>query len=499
MKRAPAICIATLVLLFTTYQYTQAQDDIYYDPNKDQSNQPTYPTIENSNSHGNSNSQQEELQDNRDGYESPAMKYDEPDNSESYQSTGNTYITNNYYDDDDDDFGYTSRIRRYYTPNFGVDYYSYWFTPSFYFGWNSWNSNYLVSVNPWYSDPWWGWNRRSVAVIYDPFYDPYWSWNFGWNSCSYYNSWSNPYGGWGGYNNWGGGGFCGGYGGGWGGYGGYNNGYWNGYNQGYYNGYNDGYWNGSAYNNNTNYYNGPRRHRSSVTQETSSPSTVNPPAQNPGNPKPGFGDKNANVYIPREGIQKPYTAKEIKPQPGGVSIESVKPYNPSNPNVVKPGPGSVEEKINTLKPKSEQPISPEVKPNTNNWEHLPENRYNRPQPDDNRNIPSRPEINTKENIRPREEMELQQRPRNIERSQPERIEQPRPAEPRRFEQPRNVEQPRNAPERQIQRSGPEPRNYNPQPQRQEMRRMERSPNIQAVPQQRNFSPSQGGGNMRRKP
>ena len=234
MKGGMKIFISTFILLFGMNMLAHAQDDVYYDPGKDASNQSNYQNNQSDNS-----STTFEQNDNRDGYSldssNSAYKYDSVSTAESTDQNGNTYVTNNYYNDDD--YSYTSRLRRYYMPNYGVDYYSYCFTPSFYFGWNSWNSPYLASVNPWYSDPWWSWNRRAyIGFGIDPFYDPYWNWNFGWNSFSYYNSWNYPYYGCGGlgygYNSFGN--RYGEYYGRNGGYGGRHDGYWN---TAYVNGY----------------------------------------------------------------------------------------------------------------------------------------------------------------------------------------------------------------------------------------------------------------------
>ncbi|HLP51527.1 MAG TPA: hypothetical protein VK154_11620 [Chitinophagales bacterium] len=301
MKRSLTFLSTFILLMFGAYQSSFAQDDVYYDPKNDPGNNTSTEqkydngtTNEESNATNNSN--YTGSTDKTDGYGNPADKYDPRDNSSSYDNS--QYSTDaGYYDEDYDSYFYTTRLRRYYVPNYGADYYSYWYTPSYFIGINTWNSAYVVSYSPWYQDPWWSWNRRfyQPAVV---MYDPFWSWNFGWNTCAYYNSWSNPYYGgyssWG-YNGWGynNGGFCGGYYNGFG----YNNGYYNGYHHGYYDGYNNGYYNGygnSAYNNNY-YYHGPRHHRNAVADNT-----VRTPVNNPttgGNVRP--------TDIPRQGITTP--------------------------------------------------------------------------------------------------------------------------------------------------------------------------------------------------
>lgn len=330
MKRSLVFLSAFWLLTLGAWQFAAAQDDVYYDPSIDKGNTNTNTGANpagnydntNDNLPTNNNTGADAYSDKSDGYTTPADRYDLRDNNSSNNSQD---YTDGYYDEDDD-FFYTTRLRRYYTPNYGVDYYSYWFTPSYYFGFSTWNPTYVVSYNPWYSDPWWGWNRRfyrPTVVVYDPF----WDWNFGWNSCSYFNSWSNPYWGggcgFGGFNSWGwngwgynNGGFCGGYFNNYGGYyNGYNNGYWN----GYYNGYNDGYYNGyyNGYGNNGFYYYGPRHHRNGSAEPT-----VNNPTKPVDNPGRG------NVYdtgVPREGITKPYNPGTGNTNTGGVKVDAATP------------------------------------------------------------------------------------------------------------------------------------------------------------------------------
>ncbi len=540
MKRSIKYFATLLIFIFSGSQSSFAQDDSYYDPSKDPANQST-----NQSSGNNNSSSQQESIDKTDGYgnpsDNPAYKYDSPSNSEAYQQDGNTYITNNYYDED---YGYTTRLRRYYTPNFGVNYYSYWFTPSFCLGWGSWNNAYVVSYNPWYSDPWWDWNRRNRVVVYDPFFDPYWSWNFGWNSCSYYNSWSNPYGGYGcgnnnwGNNNWGygGGGYCGGNGGY---YNGYNNGYWNGYNNGYYNGYNDGYWN-TAYGGG-GYYNGGRR-------SGGSDNPTNPPVTPPLNPVTGFNRELPKTYqqvkpnvsvkdveIPREGIQKPFTpTNDIKKNDKGLQLKpnTIEPYHPSNPNVVigkgvekntvKPNT-DINGSIRPVKPnvtennnstggkyaepknynqKPEQQQHPDIKQSNNNWTETPPSQWDAPRNNRERNVES------KQNDLRRYEEQQRTQQNNDDWQRPQKNVDPKQFEPRpeirqerRVEQPRNVE-PRNInpqpKEQQMQRME-QPRNFNtqPQPQRMEQRMEQPRNNFREAPQQGGKSGSMGRGNNMR--
>jgi len=135
-------------------------------------------------------------------------------------STGNTYVTNNYYGDyyEDSDYAYASRINRFHrynTWNYYDPFYTnmYWYNYDPYFYGVSIYSSCWPSYN-WYWGNNWGWN---------------WGWNYGWGWNNMYGA--NYYGGWGWNYGWG-----------------WNNPYWNGYNNGYWNGFNDGLAYGGYYN-----------------------------------------------------------------------------------------------------------------------------------------------------------------------------------------------------------------------------------------------------------
>ena len=99
---------------------------------------------------------------------------------------GDTYITNNYYDDDeyvyydDDDYEYrySSRIRRFHRPFNGFNYYSPCYTDRY---WYDWNNPYM-----------WG---QSIYMA-DPFFSPFYYWpssgfyiSFGWGNSWYRPTW----------------------------------------------------------------------------------------------------------------------------------------------------------------------------------------------------------------------------------------------------------------------------------------------------------------------
>ncbi|HRH66427.1 MAG TPA: hypothetical protein PLU53_09025, partial [Bacteroidia bacterium] len=147
---------------------------------------------------------------------------------------GNTYITNNYYNEDDYyDYAYSARLRRYYNPVIGYNYYDpyytnmYWYDynptswgVSIYLGYNWWAPTYYYSAPFCYGSIGWGYNS--------------------WYGSPWYGGYYSPYSYWHGYNH------------------GYSDGYWAGYNHGYNDGY-YGYSNPYYYNSydNNSYY-GPR-------------------------------------------------------------------------------------------------------------------------------------------------------------------------------------------------------------------------------------------------
>lgn len=488
MKRAFVYGIGVMLLMLSTGNVWAQSDDVYYDPKKDADyNQPTNPDNYDNNS-GYNNQDALPATDKTDGYITPSDNYDSPSQTSSSQysdGSGNTYITNNYYDNDED-FYYTNRLNRYYRPNWGMDYYSYQFTPSYYggYGYNGWNRGISISFGTWYNDPWSPWGN-SFGYGFgggwnDPWRSPYWGWNMGWNNCSYYNSWYDP---------WYGGGFCstpymfGGYGGGWGGYGyGYNQGYYN----GYYNGYNDGYYAGGYGGGQTGngYYNqGPRRNRTLLeTTRTSDGGLVTT-----NGPRGGLTGR-TGMEIPREGIARPID----RPASGNIN----EPNRPSQPSreVLS---GREIEKTNS---NPQRPNTPNTG-NTNNtpptrWEGRPVEQPNRANPNVQPTRPTTPNNGEYErNVQPRDQV------------QPSR---PQPSTPRENVQP-NRPQPNVAPRENVQPNRPQPRQEmqsRPQPQpRQEMQQrpqpqMQPRPQYQPQPQQqmqpRPSSPSPSGtprGNM----
>ena len=232
--------LATALLFLSNNIFAQ-YDDVYYDPSR--SNTSTTKVLRDEEVEEIANSIENNQLDGQESNDVRASRYDGVEASD-----GNTYITNNYYDDDNyNDFFYTSRLRRFYQPNFGFGYWNncytnyyfydnnpmswgnniYSYTPNYY--WNPWGI--FIGYSTWGSQNGWNWGRPCYSAWYDPY-----GWNSGWNNnyCGY--------NGYYGYNN------------------GFNNGYYNGYNNGYYDGYNNGYNNNFAYGGGSSYdYWGPRK------------------------------------------------------------------------------------------------------------------------------------------------------------------------------------------------------------------------------------------------
>lgn len=527
MNRFLLILSISLFLVTGTWQNSFAQnDDVYYDPAKDKGiqNNSQQPNKSN-NADARQTYPQAESTDKTDGYSSdnPAFKYDPRDNYS--PNTTDYYESDVSYDDDYDSYYYTTNLHRYYRLNYGVSYYDYSFTPSYYYGYSNWNTRVVVSVSPWYNDTWWRWNRHhhTTIYVYDPYYDPYYDWNMGWNSAYYTYSWGNPY--WGnyscnygwGYNSWA---YNWGNGCGYGGYYnpyyygyncGYNNDYNNGYNNGYNCGYHDGYNTASGYN---PYYHGHHQHK-----DMDAPSNI-------GNNKVSFNKENQTksngsalvtgktpvashpMDIPREGIQQPINQNtRVVTLREGVSVNAntVSPYNEKQPEVVvkpsqpitqAPNNGWQEKPIQSRDnhinavPKQEskpwtqqtnqQPMERTLPKENNGWNSTPSKNWNNQPVQRNNSMNERPRETNVENRAP------QQQPKeNRWNEQPRVTEQPRTYQQQRpVEQPRQNEQRREVPQQRPMEQRAQPRNELPHG------------NFQSAPQ-KNTVPSNNGGSLKR--
>ena len=416
---------ATLLLssLIVPAVYAQS-DDVYYDPRRDKpTNNSDYQhqydsqnnNSQNNNSQGtqqqsqqqynNNNSNSQGQYDNRtDGYnngsqptgQDHAYQYDRGNNY-----NGGTYNSNGNYNDDyyadsynsdywtDDDYNYTTRLRRYYRPNYYTSYYSDWYTPSYY-----WGAPVVVSYgyNPWYTySRWNSWGYR--PYYYDPFYyNPFYSssyYGWGWTG-GYYNPYYSGFGygcGYGGY----------GYGYGYG-YGGYGSGYWNGYRAGYNQAYYDyGY---RGWSNSTPYY--APRHRSTTAGSNTTSGNVSRAVEMHHKDIKGVNPND----IPRSGITKPLNENRAD-KPSNMTRDN----NASN---------AAPRDMNNYGEKSHID-------NNRPYDHAVEGpRNTNPRNFDKADAPA--------NDRP------YQQPRNIEQhSEPRNVEPPRQIEDRPYREPRNVE------------------------------------------------------------
>ncbi len=457
MKSSIYIILAAVFFVATSSVF--GQDDVYYNPKNDKGksgyNDANYEDQFNKKSSGNSSAGSNS--------NSGTDNYDASNSSSKTDGYGNTYVTNNNYYYDDNDFFYTSRLRRYYTPSYGVNFWDPWYTDAFYYTRDPWMWGNSIYVNV---IPSWNWWRPRPVIVYNPWGSWYgfnnWNaWNSpwygnGWNNCGW-NSWGYGYGS--GWNNYYGGNFYGG-----GNYWAYNNGYWNGYNQGYYDGaWNNGGWNsGGGYGGRNYGMSGPRFQQSATTNNSGS------------NSVPGKSGKTDETTVPREGIVKPGNstdkniprdaakpAGEVKERPDnsefdrysgkkvpvdGWKVAPVEERNTPNRNIEK----SVPDRLNQRPIQNEN--APVERPNRD-WNNTPAER-----PNNGRIDRMRDDLNR--------DMQPAERPnRTIE--QPQRV-QP---EQRNYQAPqREIRQPQEQPQREIQRS--EPQRIERQIPQREMQKME---------------------------
>ncbi len=463
------------VALFATWFLPAfSQDDVYYSPSNDRGR-------------NSRNNQNFERQFNNDNRSTDPYNYSEASRSTSSQTSSSQF--NDGYEMDDNDFYYTSRLRRFYTPTFGVNYWDPWYTDAFFYTRDPWMWGNSIYVN---IIPSWHWWRPRTVIVYDPWY----SWN-SWGLMNNWNSWNSPWYGngwmncgwnsWGmgfGWNNWGwnnwGWGWNNGWNNGWGGWGGwgnnwaYNNGFWNGYNQGYWNGYYDGMWN-NPWTGGRNYsMSGPRFQQTSTNNNTGS------------NTSGKFGKTDETRDIPREGITRPRdnsNAGSGAITPGGRADQ---PANPAERYSDKRAPNDGWRNA----PTNPAPVEDRFRDNPRR-----ENDRFVPAPRDN-NVPAERVNPDRFNNRPVERVPAPAEPRRYENVPIERERFSPPAEqPRRFdntpapvEQPRRIDRMRDDLNRQMEPT-PAPSRPAETPQRFQPREELRNENIQRqqpAPAEREF-------------
>ena len=511
-------------MFFAATSSVFAQDDVYYSPDNDKGkagyNDANYEDQFNKKPSGNSSSGS----NSNSGNSSDPNNYDERSSSSTSSSNtdgyGNTYVTNNNYYNDDNDFFYTSRLRRYYTPAYGVHFWDPWYTDAFYYTRDPWMWGNSIYVNV---IPSWNWWRPRTIVVYDPWgswngFNNWNAWNSpwygnGWNNCGW-NSWGNGYGG--GWNNYYGGNFYGG-----GNYWGYNNGYWNGYNHGYNNGYYDGAWNNGGGNGGRNYgMNGPRFQSSGMNSSGN-------------NSLPGKSGKTDETNVPREGIIKPrnspdtYIPPRDAPKPEGGMKErpgKLTPVTPADkftgkdvpvggwksaPVEDKGTPSRIQNEDISLDKLNQKPVQNEnipVERSKGDWNRTPVEQPRRfdnvpvekvqppaeqPRRYDNVTPAERPNGGRIDRMRDdfNRDMQPVERPNRT-------IEQPQRAQPeqRNYQAPqREIRQPQQQPQREIQRSEPQ-RIERQMPQREiqqpQQRQFQQQPQREAPRMERMNTPQQ---------
>jgi hypothetical protein len=466
-----------------------AQDDVYYNPRGNTNvytppSQPVYQNDFEQPASSGSNSNASDYDYRRDGYESNENDYTMANRNNSESTSRNSFDS-----DDDfffDDFGYSSRLRRYYMPVTGVSFWDPFYDP---FYWNTWNRPTVVIntgwVNPWWSDwrtdicfrqPW----RCNAVSWYDPWYRGGWGNAWGGFGCNTFSTW--------------------GFGGGW------NNGWGGGWNNGWGGGWDNG-WGGNGFREPNYSYSGNRMRTGS-----SGSNTTDGQIRTAG----GRTGKTDETEIPREGIVRPIqgrgnvtsTPSNTNPngtvvEPGRANPERFTPANPSQP--VAPGRNA-----DQIQPRGNQPaVQPErpvrtVPQRDMNFESrpAPSRDFNQPttQPDrgqqfesrptNPRNIESRPQPQMES--RPQPQMESRPNTRSYEsRPQPQMESRPNPRSYESRPQPQMESRPaprsyESRPQPQME-SRPAPRSYESRPQPQ--RESRPAPQMESRP-----APSFDGGN-----
>lgn len=350
-----------------------AQDDLYYDPSTDTKPVPKY----------------EET-------------YDEPNNvTRRYDGD------DEYYEEDDYAYEYSSRIRRFHRPAYGVDYYD----PLF--------------VDLYYYDPFF----LPGASIYTYGYGDYWAWRR-WQRWQRWNAW-NPWNPWSGY----------GWGLGWNSWTGWNVGFgWGGWNAWNYPGvwnnyYYDPYWtwngcnpyygnvwvnNNYYYNNNNGGYNGHRPQ--TYTGPRRGGTVVNGGYARLNN---GTGSNGRLVAIDKEApvieLTRPNGRTNIEKAPTGKPVERSTPSDSRKPTGVSKDPNTIE---------GRNPAGRDVEKSRPGRETAPNNDVT-PSRRPSRDTETRP--SRQEETRPSRDIETRPSRQPSQETRPSRQEETRPS--------RNIERP----------------------------------------------------------
>ncbi|MCS6818412.1 MAG: hypothetical protein RMJ53_09940 [Chitinophagales bacterium] len=465
--------------LFTTSLALNAQDDVYFDPWKNNSNSNIGSNFQDQ-YYNNSN----QNQDNTLPRSSDPFSYDEANRSRNSDRTDGYSVDPPRNSWDDEDFFYTSRLRRFYAPTWGCGFWDPWYTDMFFYTGNPWLWGSTIYVNVWPRWSWWGPNR-SIIIIDSwgwnrwGWNDPWWGWGpwawngWGWNSWGWFNPWD-PWNNWAWYN-------------------GYWNGYWNGFYDGRF-----GYWNNWAsvspgwQGRNYDVF-GPRFQTTATNSGANSlPGKFGKTDETTGGPnvtKPGFNPEinNSNNSLPNRpgtsmgGWQRTpnstedpnYSERNRKKAPSDIYEDN----RVNRGEIFNTGTNRSEMRERWRAPENNFPRTDENRNNRLNEFQRAEPRFNESGTESPRNVA--PRFNRTEEMRQRlnkefEPVERPQRPTSPRFNEQERNMTPRPSE-NRFER------------REMQRFDPQSRPEAPRRFSEPMQR--------AAPMNRNFD----AGGMRRTP
>jgi hypothetical protein len=331
-------------------------DDVYYNPKEVSQEVYKEKSSPSSATTGSQNSSENSTQQNSKNNSGAANN-----NSGQRSSDNNSnFDTDDYYD-----YSYSSRLRRFHSPNAIVvgGYYDPWYTNMYYYDCNPYNFGTSIYTTYSFFSPgyttimysrpfgWgcsfgygtrWGWNPYGGWNNGWYGYDPFYAWNnpWMWNS-PYYNGWNNPYA----WNN------------GWG-CGGYYNGFNQGFAQGYWNGYNQGLMGSNYFNSydRNSYYYGRRNNVSTSGRFDNSGGRVGQ----------GIGDTYINAMAnERDNVKNISTINPIMKEYISAKNDALKPTNIDRANTIKNSNGLETKDLKPIENKNFDAKNPATKGSEN--------------------------------------------------------------------------------------------------------------------------------------
>ena len=165
MKKIQYILGITLIIAVysctSTYNAgNNAADDVYYSSKNQSAPTPSSEPLSNSSDNYNTNYNYNQNDSGQPQQSDNSQNQNYSTSEQHSDEKGNTYVTNNY-NGDYYDYEYSSKIRRFYQPAYGYNYYDPYYTNSYWYDYNpySWGVSIYLGYN------WWA----PSAFYYDPF------------------------------------------------------------------------------------------------------------------------------------------------------------------------------------------------------------------------------------------------------------------------------------------------------------------------------------------